>query len=252
MREAYKMSKKAVIVLSGGLDSTTCMGIARDKDYELYPVTFNYGQRHSREVIQAKEIGVYFGVKDHRIVDISFLYQIGGSALTDNMIDVPTENKQQVTQGQGEEESTSKEKEEDVIPATYVPARNMIFLSLASAYAEVIGAEAIYIGVSAVDYSGYPDCRPEFIDSMNQTVQLATKAGATGKQIEIKTPLIDLTKAETIEEGLRLEVPYQLTTSCYLGAETACGECDSCKLRIKGFKEAGAKDPVPYSINIDW
>lgn len=222
------MSKKAVIVLSGGLDSTTCMGMAKEKGYELYPITFHYGQKHNREVEQAKKVANYYNAPDHRIVNISFLNQIGGSALTDDSIDVPTDM------------------DEDEIPVTYVPARNMIFLSLASAYAEVIGAEAIYIGVSAVDYSGYPDCRPEFIDSMNETVNLATKAGATGSEMKIETPLINLTKADTVSEGLRLNVPYELTTSCYNGEEEACGECDSCRLRLKGFEEAGAVDPIPY------
>jgi 7-cyano-7-deazaguanine synthase len=222
------MSKKAVIVLSGGLDSTTCMGMANEKGYELYPITFHYGQKHNREVEQAKKVANYYNAPDHRIVNISFLNQIGGSALTDDSIDVPTDM------------------DEDEIPVTYVPARNMIFLSLASAYAEVIGAEAIYIGVSAVDYSGYPDCRPEFIESMNETVNLATKAGATGSEMKIETPLINLTKADTVGEGLRLNVPYELTTSCYNGEEEACGECDSCRLRLKGFEEAGAVDPIPY------
>ncbi|MGG1575527.1 7-cyano-7-deazaguanine synthase QueC [Fictibacillus sp. NRS-1165] len=221
--------KKAVIVLSGGLDSTTCMGIAADEGYELYPLTFNYGQRHSREVLQAQKVAQHYKVNDHRIVDIAFLNQIGGSALTDVSIEVPMEK------GENEE-----------IPATYVPARNMIFLSLASAYAEVIGAEAVYIGVSAVDYSGYPDCRPEFISSMNETINLATKAGTTGDKIRICAPLMHLTKKETIERGLELEVPYHLTTSCYNGEEEACGECDSCQLRLKGFEEAGAADPIPY------
>ncbi|WP_347552010.1 7-cyano-7-deazaguanine synthase QueC [Pseudalkalibacillus hwajinpoensis] len=222
------MSKKAVIVLSGGLDSTTCMGIAKEKGYELYPITFHYGQKHNREVEQAKKVADHYNAPDHRIVNISFLNQIGGSALTDDSIDVPTDLA------------------EDEIPVTYVPARNMIFLSLASAYAEVIGAEAIYIGVSAVDYSGYPDCRPEFIESMNETVNLATKAGATGSKMVIETPLINLTKGKTVEEGLRLNVPYELTTSCYNGEEEACGECDSCRLRLKGFEDAGAVDPIPY------
>ncbi|MBF0707243.1 MULTISPECIES: 7-cyano-7-deazaguanine synthase QueC [Bacillales] len=224
------MNKKAVIVLSGGLDSTTCMGIAKEKGYELYPITFHYGQKHNREVEQAKKVAEYYNAPDHRIVNISFLNQIGGSALTDDSIDVPTDM------------------DEDEIPVTYVPARNMIFLSLASAYAEVIGAEAIYIGVSAVDYSGYPDCRPEFIESMNETVNLATKAGATGSEMKIDTPLINLTKADTVSEGLRLSVPYELTTSCYNGEEEACGECDSCRLRLKGFEEAGAVDPIPYKV----
>jgi len=221
------MNKKAVIVLSGGLDSTTCMGIAKAEGYELYPITFHYGQRHNREVEQAIEVGKHYQVTDHRIVDLTFLKDIGGSALTDESVDVPTEA-------------------EEGIPVTYVPARNMIFLALASAYAEVIGATAVYTGVSAVDYSGYPDCRPEFIQSMEETINLATKAGVTGQNIQVETPLIRLSKKETIEKGLLLDVPYELTTSCYNGKETACGKCDSCLLRLKGFKEAGSADPIPY------
>lgn len=228
------MGKRAVVVLSGGLDSTTCMGIAKSRGYELYPLTFSYGQRHEREVGQARKIADYFGVKEHRIVSLDFFKQLGGSALTDRSIDVP----------QGAEDKA--------IPATYVPARNMIFLSLASAYAEVMGASAIFTGVSSVDYSGYPDCRPEFIKSMNQTVNLATKAGVSEHQLSIETPLMHLTKGETIRLGSRLNVPYELTTSCYNGGEKACGTCDSCRLRIKGFKEAGMRDPIPYAIPIDW
>jgi 7-cyano-7-deazaguanine synthase len=223
------MGKKAVIVLSGGLDSTTCMGIAKAEGYELYPITFHYGQRHNREVVQAIEVGKHYEVKDHRIVDLTFLKDIGGSALTDDDLEVPTEA-------------------EEGIPVTYVPARNMIFLALSSAYAEVIGATAVYTGVSAVDYSGYPDCRPEFIKSMEETINLATKAGVTGQNIHVKTPLIHLSKKETIEAGLSLNVPYELTTSCYNGKETACGKCDSCQLRLKGFKEAGSTDPIPYEV----
>jgi 7-cyano-7-deazaguanine synthase len=221
------MNKKAVIVLSGGLDSTTCMGIAKSEGYDLYPITFHYGQRHNREVQQAIEVASHYEVADHRIVDLTFLKDIGGSALTDETVDVPTEA-------------------EEGIPVTYVPARNMIFLALASAYAEVIGATAVYTGVSAVDYSGYPDCRPEFIHSMEETINLATKAGVTGQNILVKTPLINLSKKETIEAGLLLNVPYELTTSCYNGKETACGQCDSCQLRLKGFKEAGSADPIAY------
>lgn len=227
--------KKAVVVLSGGLDSTTCMGIAKERGYELYPITFQYGQKNAREVEQTKKIAQFYNAKEHRIVDTTFFRQIGGSALTDENLKVPA----------------AEEKTEE-IPVTYVPARNMIFLSLASAYAEVIEAEAIFIGVSAVDFSGYPDCRPEFILSMEETINLATKAGASGKKIKIETPLMHLSKKETVEEGLRLNVPYHLTTSCYNGEERACGKCESCMLRIKGFKEAGAKDPIPYMIEIDW
>ncbi|SMO72367.1 7-cyano-7-deazaguanine synthase QueC [Melghirimyces algeriensis] len=223
------MKQRAVIVLSGGLDSTTCMGIAQEAGYELYPLTFHYGQRHSREVEQARRVADYYKVSEHRIVDVAFLQQIGGSALTDQTKDVPT-----------------TPEAEGSIPVTYVPARNLIFLSLAVAYAEVIEAEAVYIGVSAVDYSGYPDCRPEFIRSMEETMNRATKAGVSGKPLRLEAPLIYLSKAETIREGLRLKVPYHLTTSCYQGGKTACGICDSCRLRLKGFAEAGAKDPIPY------
>ncbi|MET1248621.1 7-cyano-7-deazaguanine synthase QueC [Sporolactobacillus sp. STCC-11] len=226
--------KKAVIVLSGGLDSTTCMSIAKNEGYELCPITFCYGQRHQREVEQAKKIAAFYEVVHHRIVDLDFFKQLGGSALTDASIHVPED---------GAEEG---------IPVTYVPARNMIFLSLATAYAEVIGAETILTGVSSVDYSGYPDCRPEFIRSMNQTINLATKIGVSAHHLTIKTPLMHLTKAETVRLGMKLDAPYQLTTSCYNGGEKACGTCDSCRLRIKGFKDAGLIDPIPYQIAVDW
>lgn len=221
--------KKAVIVLSGGLDSTTCMGIVQDAGYDIYAITYHYGQRHHREVEQAKKICEHYQVKDHRIVNLTFLRDIGGSALTDDDIDVP---------GSEGEES---------IPVTYVPARNLIFLSAATAYAEVVDAQVIYIGVSAVDYSGYPDCRPEFIASMNRTIQLATKAGATDHDIRIETPLIHLSKAETIQLGMKHDVPYHLTTSCYQGNDIACGVCDSCRLRLKGFQDAGYADPISYN-----
>ncbi|MFD1423082.1 7-cyano-7-deazaguanine synthase QueC [Laceyella tengchongensis] len=228
------MSKKAVIVLSGGLDSTTCMGIALAEGYELYPITFHYNQRHDKEVEHARKVAAHYGVAErHKVVDVSFLGQIGGSSLTDAALEVPTE-------GVGEG-----------IPSTYVPARNLIFLSLATAYAEVIGAQVLYTGVTAVDYSGYPDCRPEFIKSMEETINLATKLGVTSdEKLRIATPLISLTKGEIIARGLELGVPYELTTSCYQGEEEACGECDSCLLRLKGFKENGVQDPIPYKTKI--
>ncbi|TCW38786.1 7-cyano-7-deazaguanine synthase QueC [Laceyella sacchari] len=228
------MSKKAVIVLSGGLDSTTCMGIALAEGYELYPITFHYNQRHDKEVEHARKVAAHYGVAErHKVVDVSFLGQIGGSSLTDTAMEVPTE-------GVGEG-----------IPSTYVPARNLIFLSLATAYAEVIGAQVLYTGVTAVDYSGYPDCRPEFIKSMEETINLATKLGVTSdEKLRIATPLISLTKGEIIARGLELGVPYELTTSCYQGEEEACGECDSCLLRLKGFKENGVQDPIPYKTKI--
>lgn len=221
---------KAVIVLSGGLDSTTCMAIARDAGYELYPITFYYEQRHDREVEQAKAIAQYYGVGErHQVVNLSFFRQLGGSALTDETEVIATDG---LT---------------DKIPNTYVPARNMIFLSLATAYAEVSNARHIYTGVSAVDFSGYPDCRPEFIASMDQTINLATKVGVTSEEkLSIVTPLIHLSKAKTIQLGLSLGAPVHLTTSCYIGGEVACGVCDSCRLRLKGFAEAGVTDPIVY------
>lgn len=228
------MSKKAVVILSGGLDSSTCLGLAHAEGYDVYALTFHYGQRHNREVEQAKEIARHYQVKEHRLVTLDFLKEIGGSSLTDTRLDVP------------EEESQAE------IPNTYVPARNLIFLSLGAAWAEVVGAEKVVIGVSSVDYSGYPDCRPSFIESMNRTVQLATKSAVEGKSIQIEAPLINMSKAETIKLGLQLGIPYELTTSCYNGESIACGRCDSCRLRIKGFKEAGAKDPIPYAIAINW
>ncbi len=217
--------KRAVVLLSGGLDSTTCMAVAKSEGYELYPISFDYSQRHNIELTKAKEVAKYFGVSDHKIIKMQ---NVGGSALTDSSIDVP------------------EYKETDAIPVTYVPARNLLFLSYAVGYAEVIGAEAIFIGVSAVDYSGYPDCRPEFIEAFQRVVEVGTAAGATGKVIEVKTPIIRLSKAETIELGNRLGAPYQLTTSCYNGREQACGVCDSCTLRLKGFKDAGLVDPIDY------
>ncbi len=217
--------KKAVVLLSGGLDSTTCMAIAKEEGYEIYPISFDYGQRHNRELECAKEVAKKFDVNEHKIIRMD---NVGGSALTDENIDVPE------YKGDGE------------IPITYVPARNILFLSYALGYAEVLGAEAIFIGVSAVDYSGYPDCRPEFLEAFQKVVDEGTAAGVKGESIEIKAPLIHLTKGETIKLGTRLGSPYELTTSCYNGEEKACGECDSCVLRLKGFEEAGVKDKIAY------
>lgn len=225
------MEKKAVILLSGGLDSTTCMAIARDQGYALFPVTFFYNQRHSREIENAKKIAEYYGVTaQHKIIDVSFLGELGMSSLTDSSL------------------SVRQTGVEDEIPSTYVPARNLLFLSIATAYAEVKKACAIFIGVSAVDYSGYPDCRPEFIHSLTETMNLGTKQGVTGNEkLKIHTPLIHMSKQETIQTGIALEVPYQLTTSCYLGEKEACGTCDSCLLRQKGFRENGMEDPISYT-----
>ncbi|MDB5054899.1 MAG: queC [Bacilli bacterium] len=223
--------KKAVIILSGGLDSTTCMGLAQEQGYELYPITFDYGQRHRIEIENARKVAAYYGVEQRlKVISLGFLRDFGGSALTDDTIEVP----------HGEIEETSE------IPVTYVPGRNLLFLSIATSYAEVTVAEAIYIGVNALDYSGYPDCRPEFIHKVEEVVALATKIGVEGNKLQIATPLIQWTKADIIREGLRLKVPYHLTTSCYNGQIEACGECDSCRLRLKGFADAGLKDPIAY------
>lgn len=225
--------KKAVVILSGGLDSTTCMGIARDQGYELYPITFDYGQRHKTEIENARQVAAFYGVAErHKVISLGFLKEFGGSALTDESIAVP-------------EAGQSGPVDSD-IPITYVPGRNLLFLSIATSYAEVTEAEAIYIGVNALDYSGYPDCRPEFIHKVEEVMQLATRVGVEGVPIKIETPLIHWTKAEIIREGLRLGVPYQLTTSCYNGKDEACGVCDSCRLRLKGFDEAGVPDPIAY------
>lgn len=227
------MSKKAVILLSGGLDSATALAIAKADGFECYAMSFRYGQRHAVELEAAAQVAKAQGVIEHRAVEID-LRAFGGSALTAD-IDVPKNR-------------TEKDMAGD-IPITYVPARNTIFLSYALAWAEVLGAEDIYIGVNAVDYSGYPDCRPEFISAYQAMANLATKAAVTGEMnLTIHTPLIDLTKGEIIKRGLELGVDYALTTSCYDPGPNgeACGICDTCKLRIKGFNELGLDDPRPY------
>lgn len=227
------MKNKAVVLLSGGLDSTTTLAIAQKQGFEVYALSFDYGQRHRVELARAKEIAQNFAVADHQIMTID-LRQFGGSALTDS-IDVPTNR---------DEKEMSAE-----IPVTYVPARNTIFLSFCLAYAEVKNAQNIFLGVNAVDYSGYPDCRPEFIAAFETLANLATKAGVEGKEkLKIHTPLIQLTKAEIILKGIELGVDYSLTHSCYSPDEdgTACGHCDSCLLRLKGFNDAGFEDPIEY------
>ncbi|MED4126733.1 7-cyano-7-deazaguanine synthase QueC [Shouchella miscanthi] len=222
------MNNRAVVVLSGGLDSSTCMGIAKKKGYEIYPITFSYGQRHDRELNSAISIAEYYKCDDHKIVDINFLSEIGGSSLTDKSLEI-----------------RENELSED-IPNTYVPARNLIFLSLAIAYAETIDADYIYIGVNSLDYSGYPDCRPEFIDSIQNTARLATKRGVNQGNIIINTPLMDLDKKQIVKLGVRINVPFELTTSCYIGEDEACGVCDSCLLRIQGFQQNNYVDPIKY------
>lgn len=223
------MQKKAVILYSGGLDSTTCLAIAREQGFDPYAISFRYGQRHSHELEVAKRNARPMGALDHLMVDFD-LRKMGGSALTSEMA-VPKTGV-----------------EENEIPVTYVPARNTIFLSFALGWAEVLGSFDIFIGVNALDYSGYPDCRPAFIEAYEKMANLATKAGVEGRKMTIHTPLISLTKAEIIKKGLSLGVDYALTHSCYDPAEdgAACGLCDSCRLRLKGFAEAGVADPAPY------
>lgn len=224
------MIKKAVVLYSGGLDSTTCMAIARADGFEAYAMSFAYGQRHSIELDKAREYAPQIGAVNHQVMQIN-LRQFGGSALTADLA-VP-------------KDQTSK----DDIPITYVPARNTIFLSFALGWAEVLGAFDIYIGVNALDYSGYPDCRPEFISAFEKMANLATRAGVEGDHpYTIHTPLIQLSKADIIRTGLALGVDYSLTHSCYdpTPEGLSCGRCDSCYLRLKGFREAGVVDPIKY------
>ena len=223
---------KAVILLSGGLDSTVCMACAKEAGYELYPISFDYHQRHNIELESAKKVAAFYQVAKHIVIETN-INVIGGSALTDTSIDVPD----------GDIKS-------DEIPVTYVPARNLIFLSYALSYAEAIGAERILIGVNALDYSGYPDCRPAFIEQFQQVANYATKAAAVDKkEILIETPLLNLSKKEIVELGTKLGAPLHVSHSCYRGGEKACGVCDSCQLRLKGFREAGIVDPVPYETD---
>lgn len=227
------MTKKAVVLLSGGLDSTTNMAIAKDQGFDIYALSFRYGQRNNPELKMAIETAKRFQAADHKIMDIN-LAAFGGSALTDD-IDVP-KNKDNTI-------------DESVIPVTYVPARNLVFLSLATAYAETLDAWDIFIGVNALDYSGYPDCRPEFIEAFQKTANLATKAGVSQKnEIRIHTPLINLKKSEIIQKGVSLGIDYSKTLTCYDPSPEglACGKCDSCVLRRNGFSEAGIEDPTNY------
>lgn len=224
--------KKAVVLLSGGLDSATAVAMARAEGYEVYALTISYGQRHAREIEAARAVATALGVREHKCVDIS-LREIGGSALT---ADIP------VPLGRSDDEISHG------IPITYVPARNTIFLSVALGYAEVVGAETIVAGMNQVDYSGYPDCRREYLEAFEGLANLATKAGVEGTaHFRIWTPLLEMTKAEIIATGLRLGLDYGLTWSCYSGGDQPCGECDSCRLRQAGFAEAGAQDPLPYA-----
>jgi len=231
------MLKKAVVLSSGGLDSTTAVAVAKNQDFEIYSISFDYGQKSRKyELRSAKKVARFFNVKEHKIFKID-LRTLGGSALTD-IINIPKRRSLKHIQRE--------------IPVTYVPARNTIFLSIALAYAEVIGSQDIYIGVNAIDYSGYPDCRPEYIKAFQNLANLALKMTISGKKIKIHTPLINLKKSEIIELGIKFGVDYGLTHTCYDPDEKgrACGECDSCILRIKGFKQANLKDPIIYKKNM--
>jgi 7-cyano-7-deazaguanine synthase len=220
--------KKAVVLLSGGLDSATVLAIAKAEGFSCHTMSFDYGQRHRAELVASEQLSMEMGAVEHKVISID-LTSIGGSALTDQTIDVPNQP------GEG-------------IPITYVPARNTVFLSIALGWAEVLSADAIFVGVNAVDYSGYPDCRPEYISAYEKMANLATKAGVEGKKLRIETPLIALTKQAIIEKGLALGVNYALTVSCYQADEQgrACGECDSCRFRRQGFEQAGVDDPTRY------
>ncbi|MEO0035995.1 MAG: 7-cyano-7-deazaguanine synthase QueC [Pseudomonadota bacterium] len=227
--------RPAIVLLSGGLDSSTVLAIARAEGFTPSALTFRYGQRHSVEIDAARRVAAAQGVADHRIADID-LRLFGGSALTAD-IAVP----------KGRDQA---EMDHDGIPVTYVPARNTIMLSFALAFAEVVGAADIFLGVNAVDYSGYPDCRPDYIHAFEAMANLATKAAVEGRRMRLHTPLIDLTKADIIRRGLGLGVDYAITSTCYDPAPDgrACGQCDSCRLRLKGFAEAGLSDPAPYVV----
>ncbi len=223
------MLKKAIVLLSGGLDSITVLALAKQQGFQCYALSFDYGQRHNAELIAAAQIAKTYHVEEHKIIKLG-LDSIGGSALTDSQIAVP--NRLQAG-----------------IPVTYVPARNTIFLSFALGWAEVLHSQDIFIGVNAVDYSGYPDCRPQFIEAFQQLANLATKAGVEGQTITIHTPLIALTKADIIKTGMALGVEYRQTVSCYSANAQgeACGVCDACRLRTTGFLDAGIKDPTLYA-----
>ncbi|EEF80918.1 7-cyano-7-deazaguanine synthase QueC [Methylophaga thiooxydans] len=220
--------KRAVILLSGGLDSATVLAIAKSQGYDCYTISFDYGQRHRAELEASARLSKSLGATEHKVINID-LTAIGGSALTDSSIDVPSQH-------------------EEGIPITYVPARNTVFMSIALGWAEVLNAQAIFVGVNAVDYSGYPDCRPDYIAAFEKMANLATKTGVEGLKLTIETPLIDLTKQAIIEKGIALGVDYGQTVSCYQADNQgrACGQCDSCRFRKQGFEKAGIEDPTPY------
>jgi 7-cyano-7-deazaguanine synthase len=226
------MARRAVVLLSGGLDSSTCLAVARAEGLEAHALSVDYGQRHKGELARARRIATALGARDHRVVKVD-LSTFGGSALTDRAIAVPKGR------------STRRMSRE--IPVTYVPARNTVMLALALAHAETVGATEVFVGVNAIDYSGYPDCRPEFLRAFERLARLATKAGVSGRPLRIRAPLLRLSKAGIVKLGTRLGVPYHLTLSCYDPVRgRACGRCDACVLRRKGFAEAGVPDPTTY------
>lgn len=232
------MSKPAVVLLSGGLDSSTVVAMAQQNGYDVHALSFSYGQRHTVELESARAVAAAAGITDHRVIDID-LGAFGGSALTDTSIDVPKHD--------------SPDEAEDGIPVTYVPARNTIFLSFALAFAEVIGSSDIFIGVNAMDYSGYPDCRPEFVAAFQDLARIATRTGVEGStQVTIHAPLMAMTKAQISAAGTELGVNYSITTSCYDADDQgrACGRCDACHLRHQGFVQAGLADPTRYQPGV--
>ena len=231
------MAKKAVCLISGGLDSCVTVYIAKKEGYDIYALSFNYGQRHKKEIESAKNIASSVNAIDHILFDID-LSKFGGSSLVDKSMKPDVDHKL---------EEIGKN-----IPSTYVPARNTIFLSIGLAYAEAIGADAIFIGATATDYAGYPDCRSEYIKAFQEMADLAIKRGVEGRPIKIQAPLLHLAKAEIVKKGLEFGVPFENTWSCYQGGKKACGQCDSCLLRLKGFKEAGVLDPLSYEFLPDW
>jgi len=221
-------AKKAVVLLSGGLDSATTLAVAKAQDYELYALSMDYGQRHRRELESARKLAAFFKVKEHRVLKTA-LGELGGSALTDSRI--------AMRKGKAWKPGAQ-------IPSTYVPGRNLIFLALATAYAETLGAEAVFIGANALDYSGYPDCRPGFLKAFEAAARLGTRMGVSGSPPKIEAPLLHLSKAKIISLGTSLGVPFELTWSCYNGGKRPCGKCDSCLIRRRGFKQAGLDDPL--------
>ena len=231
------MVQSAVCLLSGGLDSCVTAFMAKDEDYDIYALSFNYWQRHKKEIECAKDVAFAVKAKDHIIFDLD-LRRFGKSSLVDTSSYIP--------------KSYDLENIGKTIPSTYVPARNTVFLSIALAYAEAIDADAIFIGVTAQDYSGYPDCRPEYIKAYQKMSDLATKKGVEGLSIRIEAPLLYFTKAEIIKRGLELHAPFEKTWSCYQGGRKACGKCDSCFLRLKGFKDSGYRDPIDYKSLPNW